>query len=358
MKVLILGCGGFIGSHLIGRMIEDGGYEISGADLSEYKIYEHLGYFQFEKRDVFGDPQWLDRKVADADTVIFLATICNPALYVRDPVETIRSNFQRPTRVVDACARHGKRLIVYSTCEVYGRTISSYVGDRYEEESLFLQNEDSTPSVLGPMQATRWSYASAKQLLDRYIYGMHLQENLAFTIIRPYNFFGARMDYIPDQWNPGVPRVLACFMEALMRNQPIKLVDGGVSRRSITYIDDAIEATIRILSRPDRANGQVFNIGNPENELSVRELAMKLRDIYADVTGDDSFRSHPIEDVSSEDFYGKGYEDSDRRVPDIGKAQRLLGWQPRYGLDETLRMAVEFFMEFESNRERAVRATV
>lgn len=349
MKLLILGCGGFIGSHLIERLIRSGGYEITGFDLSEYKIREHLSHFSFHKRDIYEDLGELERAISSSDTVIFLASICNPSLYVREPAETIRSNFTRPSRIAELCAAHDKWLISISTCEVYGKTISSYVGDEYADERLYLQNEETTPSVLGPITATRWSYAAAKQLLDRYIHALGA-DGLRYTIIRPYNFFGARMDYIPDSWNSGVPRVLACFMEALFTGSAIRLVDGGKSYRTITYIDDAIDAMVRILERPENSRSQLFNIANPENEITVEELAQRMRSIYANLTGNPAFHDHPIESIGHEEFYGSGYEDCDRRVPDISKAVNLLGWQPRYGLDETLERAVRFFMDFEKSR--------
>lgn len=352
MKILILGCGGFIGSHLIGRLIHEGRHEILGIDNSEYKIREHLGHFLFEKRDIYSDPAKLESQIAQSDLVVFLASICNPSLYVRDPAETIRSNFSRPSSVAEACARHGSWLMSFSTCEVYGRTLSSYVGDDYNDDSLYLQNEETTPCVLGPIRATRWSYAAAKQLLDRYILALHDQEDMPFTVIRPYNFFGSRMDYIPDEWNSGVPRVLASFMDALMNGKTIKLVDGGNARRTITYIDDAIDATVRMIDNPEKAKGEIFNIGNPDNEITMRELAYRMRDIYADITGNPVYRNHPIEAVDAKAFYGKGYEDCDRRVPDISKARKLLGWQPYYGIEETLRKAVEFFVDFESSTTR------
>jgi UDP-apiose/xylose synthase len=349
VKILILGCGGFIGSHLIERLLRSKRYEITGVDVSEYKIRSHLEHFDFRQRDVFEDPDLLEEEIAGSDTVVFLASICNPAMYVSDPAETIRSNFTRPSRIVEFCTKHRKWLISISTCEVYGRTLSSYVGDSYADESLYLQEEESTPSVLGPIHATRWSYASAKQLLDRYIHALSA-EGLKYTIVRPYNFFGARMDYIPDTWNSGVPRVLACFMDALFNDKPIRLVDGGHAYRTITYIDDAIDALERILERPETACCQLFNIANPDNELTIEQLARKMRAIYAELTGDPKYLNHPIEVINHEEFYGSGYEDCDRRVPDISKAKDLLGWQPVVGLDKTLEYAVRFFVDFEKSR--------
>jgi len=352
MRILILGCGGFIGSHLIGRLTQSSEYEITGIDVSEYKIEEHLSRFEFSRRDIYADMERLEHEITASDTVVFLASICNPSQYVTDPAETIRSNFIRPSRIAELCAKLGKRLVSISTCEVYGRTISSFIGDDYADPAYYLQNEQTTPSVLGPIHATRWSYASAKQLLDRYIDSLTV-EGLNYTIIRPYNFFGARMDYIPDAWNSGVPRVLASFMNAMFKGEPIKLVNGGKAYRTITYIDDAINAIVKILERPVQARNQLFNIANPANELTVEQLAHKMRSIYADLTGDESFRNHPVVSIPGSEFYGAGYEDCDRRVPDISKARELLDWEPKVSLDETLTKAVRFFVNFERKRGNA-----
>lgn len=349
MKILILGCGGFIGSHLIDRLLKEEGYDILGFDVSDYKIQEHLNQkdrFKFIKKDIYKNLNALYTAIKYSDAVIFLASICNPALYVTNSVETIRSNFIRPSKIVDLCTELDKWLINFSTCEVYGKTISGYTDNPYSDPSLYVQNEDKTPSLLGPIKNFRWSYASAKQLLDRYIYGQHIEKNLSFTTIRPYNFFGARMDYLPDKNSSGIPRVLACFMDALINDKPIKLVNGGKAYRVITYIDDAINAVLKILENRDKAVGQIFNIGNPDNEVTVRELAEKMRAIYARRVKNDKYLKHPIEDVDGSAFYGRGYEDCDRRMPDISKAKNLLNWEPEYGIEDTLEKAIKFFMEF------------
>ncbi len=347
MRILILGCGGFIGSHLVERVLKDTKHHIKGVDLSDYKIKVHTEdpRFLFHKRDVYEDATMLSMDIAHSDVVIFLATICHPSLYNTQPLKTIRSNFTQPCQVVDLCAEHKKWLINVSTCEVYGRTLLSYVEpDAYTDE-LYLQREDETPLIMGPIQNQRWSYACAKQLLDRYIYGQGYENGLEYTIIRPYNFFGPRMDYIPEKDGEGTPRVLACFLKALMDGEPMKLVDGGEQRRTITYIDDAIDAFMRILERPKQSKNQVFNIGNPDNQISMSDLAEMMRGIYSSLLMDESYLQHPIESVSSEDFYGPGYEDCDQREPDITKAQELLGWNPKTDLHETMRHTMRYFFE-------------
>jgi UDP-apiose/xylose synthase len=164
------------------------------------------------------------------------------------------------------------------------------------------------------------------------------------------------MDYISGRDGLGVPRVFACFMEALLDSKPMRLVDGGHAKRAITSIHDAIEALFLILGNPSAAQNQIFNIGNASNEISIAELALLMREIFADLTGDASVRRHPIETVSSMDFYGVGYEDCDRRVPDMTKAGHLLGWMPVRSLRETLSETIEFFYREYGRRALPVAA--
>jgi UDP-apiose/xylose synthase len=151
------------------------------------------------------------------------------------------------------------------------------------------------------------------------------------------------MDFIPGRDGDGVPRVLACFMTALMNREPMKLVDGGDRRRTIISIHDAIRAILLILEKPRRSRNQVFNIGNRANEITIRELAELMRSTYAEITGDPSFNQHPIETITGEQFYGRGYEDCDRRMPRINKAADLLGWSPRISLKDTLLETMTFY---------------
>ncbi len=182
-------------------------------------------------------------------------------------------------------------------------------------------------------------------LFERYIYAIRTENGLPFTIIRPYKWFGPRMDYIPGRDGDGVPRVLACFMRALLDNQPMQLVDGGTAYRTITYIQDAVDALTQMLEVPKKAKNTFFNIGNRANEITMKDLAHLMRDVYADITGDESYKSHPIEDISGEKFYGPGYEDCDRRVPDVSRAERLLGWKAQVPLRDTLFHTMSHFHE-------------
>jgi UDP-apiose/xylose synthase len=349
-KVIILGCGGFVGSHLVDRMLATDRYEIEGWDVSYDKISQHLGdpnlTFHQQYVDAKTTYSELEPVIAEADAVFSLAAVCTPAQYCESPVKTIRSNFIDAYKLIDLCSEHRKWLIHTSTCEVYGRTLSSYIpGEGYSNPDLYEQREDETPCLLGPTKNHRWSYATAKQLFERYLLAHGEENQLPWTVVRPYNWFGARMDFIPGRDGDGVPRVLACFMTALLDGKPMQLIDGGHAYRTITFIDDAIDSLMLMLEQPGKSQNQIFNVGNRGAEVTMRELALMMREVAAEITGRKEFLEHPIEDVTSEEFYGKGYEDCDRRVPDIRKAESLLGWKPKTSLRETLRTTMKYYFD-------------
>src|SRR6185295_9245290 len=150
-------------------------------------------------------------------------------------------------------------------------------------------DEESSPYLLGPLGDQRWSYACAKQLLERYIYALHKEQGLAFTLIRPFNFLGPRMDFLPGRDGEGLPRVLACFTAALLDRKPLPLVDGGNSLRTFLAVEEAVEALRLMLAKPEQAKNQVFNLGNPRNEISIRGLAEMMRQTAASLSGDASY---------------------------------------------------------------------
>ena len=347
-RYVLLGCGGFIGSHLVDRLLSEDGVSVEGVDPRTDKIAGHLDRANYvhhaayiDDLDRSGD---LERAIAGADVVINLAAICNPSEYNTRPLATIQANFLDVLPILNHCARHRVWLVHYSTSEVYGRTVASYLpGAAYDDPDLFEQREDETPLVMGPIRNQRWSYATAKQLVERFIYALHQERGLPYTIIRPFNFFGPRMDFIPGRDGEGVPRVLACFMAALLDNKPMRLVDGGTARRTIVSIHDAIDALMLMLQRPAAARNRIFNIGHRGNEVTMAELAARMRALYAEISGEPGYLAHPIETVSSLEFYGEGYEDCDRRVPDLSKAETLLGWRPKRSLDETLRETIAYY---------------
>ena len=340
----VLGCGGFIGSHLLNRLLSTTSCKVIGIDLSSSRIAGHLGdeNFTFVKSDIYRTKK-LKESIEKSDVVISLAAMCNPSLYNTVPLRVIENNFTQPLEIVSLCTTMKKRLIHFSTCEVYGRTMASYAekGASFPVEAF---KEDVSPFVLGPIGLQRWTYACAKQLHERVIYANGLENGLKYTIVRPFNFIGPHMDFIPGVDGVGLPRVIACFMEALLFRKQLKLVDGGKSRRCFTYIDDAIDAIMAIIQKPGKADAQIFNVGNPGNECSIAQLAVRMVAIYKKISGKNGNHKIEIVDVSSGQFYGNGYDDSDRRVPDISKAKSLLGWSPSIGLDEALTRTIRAYV--------------
>jgi UDP-apiose/xylose synthase len=190
----------------------------------------------------------------------------------------------------------------------------------------------------------RWIYACAKQLLERVIHAYGLEHGFNYTIIRPFNFIGPKIDYLLNETD-GIPRVFSFFMDALLNGTQMKLVNGGNQRRCYTYIDDAIECIYRIVENPHgMCDREIFNIGTPGNEVSIRQLAELMREIYSEKFWDGKTSLPTIVEVSSEEFYGKGYEDSDRRIPDITKARTLLNWEPRWSMRELLEATMRYYI--------------
>jgi UDP-apiose/xylose synthase len=348
-QIAVLGCGGFIGSHILRYLLNNTDYSITGIDLNHARIDDLLNHPQLEfiQADIYNEPKILGDTISHNSIVISLAALCNPSLYIETPVDVIESNYVKPYQILNLCAQYGSWLIHFSTCEVYGKSkeVLIHSGSNGSETVPDVFNEDNSQMIIGPVQAQRWCYAVAKQLYERTLYAWGIQKGLNYTIIRPFNFIGPHMDYIPGIDGEGVPRVMACFMKALLSNTPLQLVDGGVSRRCFTYIDDAVDAVAAILKNYDKSNKQIFNIGNPFNEITIKDLACFMISIYKElVTDNRSTPKNNIEMVSSRDFYGEGYEDSDRRIPDIDKAMKLLQWYPRINLETALKKTIQSYI--------------
>jgi len=329
MRLLILGAGGFIGSNLVTYLdaSDRADYEIVGVDISDEKLPDGLRNFRFLHKD-FLDPEVL-AEVPRADVVVDLVAYANPSVYVESPLETFELNFLQNLEIVKLCVEHGKKIVQYSTCEVYGRPS----GPTYKE--------DESELIVGPVSKQRWIYSCGKQLLERVIHAYGLEDRLDYSIIRPFNFIGPRFDYLVPAGNIGGPRVFAQFMSALLTGGPMYLVNGGEQRRSFTHIDDASAAFETILLDP-RANKHVFNVGNPANDVSIREMALLMQEVYAELTGTEPQTT--LIDIDGEKFYGAGYEDHTRVPADIGKLGAL-GWTPVRGMKETLRSVMGWYLD-------------
>jgi UDP-apiose/xylose synthase len=348
MKILNLGAGGFIGSHLTHRLLAEG-HTVTAVDLWSDKVTDLLDHpgLTFIQQDI-RSPEWhLEPVVADADLVIDLIAYANPGLYIRIPLEVFHLNFTENLKIAEACVRHGKRLIQFSTCEVYGRTAATLKHARLadpEDPIHATFSEDESELILGPVNKHRWIYACAKQLLERVLHAYGIEQGFNYTIIRPFNFIGPKIDFLPAE-KEGIPRVFSFFMEALIQGSEMKLVEGGRQRRCYSYIDDAIECCYRIVENPGGVcDRQIFNIGSPGNEISIREMAETMLEIYRDEFRDPSVPLPKIVNVTADAFYGQGYDDSDRRIPDITKARTLLGWEPKWAFRDLLAATMRYYV--------------
>mgnify|MGYP000865325810 CR=1 FL=1 len=355
MRVLALGAGGFIGSHLTSRLLDEG-HTVVAVDIEAGKISECLAHprLTFHRQDIRCADWHLDTLVQQSDVVIDLIAHANPGLYVRVPLDVFRLNFTENLKIAESCVRNSKRLIQFSTCEVYGRTAATLPHVKLADPNDPVHatfSEDTSEYILGPVVSHRWIYSCAKQLLERVLHAYGLERGFNYTIIRPFNFLGPKIDFLLHE-KEGVPRVFSFFMDALLNGTVMKLVNGGGQRRCYTYIDDAIDCSMRILENPGGVcDRQIFNIGSPQNEISIREMAGMMRDIYASRFRDVSVPLPEMVSVTGEEFYGAGYDDSDRRIPDVTKARTLLGWEPRWGVRELIETTIEYYVR-EYRRER------
>jgi UDP-apiose/xylose synthase len=346
-RVALFGGGGFIGSHLTRRLLSDG-YEVEVVDVSVEKIRDVIGHdrlvtHEFDISDETNDGR-SKRIVGRSDVTVDLIAYANPQQYVDMPLEVVDLNLFQNLKIVDDCNDTDTRLVQFSTCEVYGM-----VGNRTGDDVVF--DEEQSNLVMGPVGEQRWIYATAKQLLERMVYAHGEENGLDWTLIRPFNFLGPEMDYIIESPDEGTPRVFASFMSALMYDHPMYLVDGGTNRRSFTFIEDAVDGIELVIENDGgQFSEEVVNVGTPGNETTIRGLAELMREIYAETSPDGSLP--PLREISSEEFYGEGYEDCERRVPDVSKLQAA-GWTPQYDLRETLEASMSYYIDKYERDESA-----
>ncbi len=297
-------------------------------DMQADRVDELLGErrFHFFEGDITINKEWIEYHIRKCDTVMPLVAIATPATYVKEPLRVFELDFEANLPIVRACVRHGKRLLFPSTSEVYGMS-----PDRDFDP-------EQSPLVYGPIHRQRWIYACSKQLMDRVIWAYGQQEGLDFTLFRPFNWIGAGLDSISTP-KEGSSRVVTQFFGHIVRGERIQLVDGGKQKRAFTYIEDGIDALMAIIAnRGGIASGKIYNIGNPRNNLSVRELARTMVDLALEYPEyRDAARKVKIVRTSAERYYGRGYQDMQNRVPNIAATKRDLGWRPRVGMKDALR---------------------
>ncbi len=339
MKVLILGVNGFIGHHLTARILAESDWTVYGMDLADDRLegIPRSRRFEFVEGDISINKEWIEYHVKKADVVLPLVAIATPKVYVERPLDVFELDFEENLRIVRQAHRYGKRVVFPSTSEVYGMC-----GDpEFDEETSNL--------VLGPISKERWIYSCGKQLLDRVIWA-YGKKGLSFTLFRPFNWIGPRLDSL-ETAKEGSSRVVTQFIAEMFLGQPIRLVDGGRQRRCFTYVDDGIAALMRILENRDGcADAKIFNIGNPANDCSVRDLAEILWDLFSRHPAGRE-RKHPrIIEVDAQQYYGAGYQDINTRTPSIARARQELGWEPKVALREALSRTLDAFIEENASR--------
>ena len=326
-KVLILGVNGFIGHHLSKRILETTDWEVYGMDMSTDRITELLDHprMHFFEGDITINKEWVEYHVKKCDVILPLVAIATPSTYVKQPLKVFELDFEANLPIVRSAAKYGKHLVFPSTSEVYGMCHDG----EFDPENSEL--------VYGPINKPRWIYACSKQLMDRVIWGYGM-EGLNFTLFRPFNWVGAGLDSIHTP-KEGSSRVLTQFFGHIVRGETISLVDGGAQKRAFTYIDDGIEALMKIIENKDgKASGQIYNIGNPANNYSIRDLAGMMLELAAEypeyAAGAQKVQ---IVETSSGAYYGTGYQDVQNRVPKIENTMRDLDWAPSTNMADALR---------------------
>ncbi|HEX5484862.1 bifunctional UDP-4-keto-pentose/UDP-xylose synthase [Limnobacter sp.] len=333
-KILILGVNGFIGHHLTRRIIESTDWEIYGMDMYSNRVSEFLDHprFKFFEGDITINKEWVEYHVKKCDVVLPLVAIATPATYVKDPLRVFELDFEANLPIVKSCVKYGKRVVFPSTSEVYGMCKDESF-DPYESELVY-----------GPINKPRWIYACSKQLMDRVIAAYGQQGALDYTLFRPFNWIGGGLDSIHTP-KEGSSRVITQFLGHIARGETITLVDGGLQKRSFTYIDDGIAALIKIIDNKDGAASQkIYNIGNPANNYSIKDLldmmlatAAKYPEFAAGLA------KVKVEVTSSDNYYGKGYQDVKSRVPSITNTCEELDWKPTTNMQDSLDGIFEYY---------------
>lgn len=317
--VLVTGGAGFIGSHLVDRLVAEG-YHVTVLDDFSTGNKRNLGDLTGDERLEIRHGSVLDADLVDAlvernPLVFHLAAAVGVRYIVDDPLGSVLTNVRGTENVLASSARHGARLVLASTSEIYGR--NTKVPFREDAER-----------VLGPTWMHRWSYSTAKAI-DEHLAFAYSDRGLAISIVRYFNSYGPRVD------ERGYGSVVARFIAQALGGQAVTVHGDGRQTRCFTFVSDTVEGTLRAATRPE-ALGKVFNIGAAE-EISVLELAETIRDIV--------HSSSPIKLVPYESSYPRGFEDTRRRVPDVARARDELGFSAAVPLRDGMSRTVEWCRE-------------
>jgi UDP-glucose 4-epimerase len=317
MKVFITGGAGFIGSHLCDALVAKG-EEVTILDNLSTGSKNNIAHLEGKVKVFQGDirdKELVESLLNDCDLVLHMAAALGVDNILENPIESISTNFHGSEIVLNAASKFGKRIVIASTSEVYGKN----------PNQPLIETDDR---VIGTPQKLRWSYSDAKALEEAIAYALFLKNDLRVTTIRFFNTVGPRQT---GRYGMVIPR----FVEAALANEPLQIFGNGQQRRVFCHVKDAIKAVIA-LSNSDKAIGEVFNLGGI-GEVSILELAK----LVIDITNSKS----KINFIEYQNAYLTGYEDVERRVPDINKIRKYTGWEPEIKLSATIIDVVESLLK-------------
>ena len=314
MKYLITGGAGFIGSHIAEKLIARGDQVIVYDNLSTGSASNLSGIkdkIKFQQGNIL-DKATIDKLVSESDYVVHLAAALGVLNIINKPLDSLRTNLQGSEVVLEACDKYRKPVLIASTSEIYGKN-----------EKVPLTEEDDR--IIGHPLKSRWSYSEAKAVDESLAYFYYLENKLPIRIVRFFNTVGPRQ---VGHYGMVVPR----FVSAALKNEPLSVYGSGDQIRCFCHVDDAVRALLLVMDS-DKAVGEVFNVGNNQ-QITIMELAKKV----IELTGSSS----TIEKIAYEKAYPEGFEDMQRRVPDISKIKQVLGWTPEINLDQIIKDIAAF----------------
>ena len=309
MRYLITGGAGFIGSILVEKLVARGDQVVvldnlsTGSAKNLSSVDEKI---TFQEGSIL-DKALIDKLIPESDFVVHLAAALGVFTIINKPLASLKTNLQGSEIVLEACDKYGKPVLVASTSEIYGKN-----------DKVPLNEEDDR--IVGHPLKSRWSYSEAKAVDESLAYFYCLENKLPTRIVRFFNTVGPRQ---VGHYGMVLPR----FVSAALKNEPLSVYGSGDQIRCFCHVDDAVRALLLVMDS-EKAIGEVFNVGN-NHQISIMELAKKVIEITKSTS--------TIEKIAYEKAYPEGFEDMQRRVPDISKIKQVLGWEPEINLDQIIK---------------------